>query len=109
MGNRENVQPQDLVRLRRRLDEYRRGSQPGKALPGWAWAAAGRLARRHGVHRSCRALGLEYNKLKRFSGAGASAGSGQARIGIPSRVAAPTRFVDLSGALAAGGECRLVL
>jgi len=107
MGNKENGQPQDLVRLRQRLDEYRRESQPGKALPGWAWAAAGKLARRHGVHRSSRALGLEYNKLKRLSGAAADH-SGQARTSRPKRRPS-VQFVDLSGALAVGGDCRLVL
>ena len=108
MGNRENGQRQDLVRLRQRLDEYRRESRPGKALPGWAWAAAGRLARRHGVHRSCRALGLEYNKLKRLSGAATADRSGQARTSRP-RKAASAQFLDLSGALSVGGDCRLVL
>ena len=106
MGNKENGQPQDLVRLRQRLDEYRRDSQPGKALPGWAWAAAGRLARRHGVHRSSRVLGLEYNKLKRLSGAAAADRPRQARR--PRRPLS-SQFVDLSGALAVGGDCRLVL
>ncbi len=108
MGNKENGQPQELVRLRQRLDEYRRDSQPGKALPGWAWAAAGRLARRHGVHRSSRVLGLEYNKLKRLSGAAAADQSGQARTSRRRRPSSP-QFVDLSGALAVGGDCRLVL
>jgi hypothetical protein len=107
MGNKENGQPQDLVRLRRRLDEHRRDSQPGKALPGWAWAAAGRLARRHGVHRSSQVLGLEYNKLKRLSGAADR--SGQGRSSRPKKPASPMQFVDLSGALTAGGDCRLVL
>ena len=107
MSNNENGQPQDLVRLRQRLAEYRRDSQPGKALPGWAWAAAGRLARRHGVHRSSRVLGLEYNKLKRLSGAAADR-SGQARTSGPRMPASP-QFVDLSGALSVGGDCRLVL
>ena len=107
MSNNENGQPQDLVRLRQRLDEYRRDSQPGKALPGWAWAAAGRLARRHGVHRSSQVLGLEYNKLKRLSGAAADR-SGQARTSGPRMPASP-QFVDLSGALSVGGDCRLVL
>jgi hypothetical protein len=107
MGNKENGQPQDLVRLRQRLDEYRRDSQAGKALPGWAWAAAGRLARRHGVHRSSQVLGLEYNKLKRLSGAAADR-SGQARTRTPRRPPSP-QFVDLSGAVTVGGDCRLLL
>jgi hypothetical protein len=108
MGNKENGQSPDLVRLRQRLDEYRRDSQPGKALPGWAWAAAGRLARRHGVHRSSRVLGLEYNKLKRLSGAAAADRPKPARTSRPRRPPSP-RFVDLSGALTVGGDCRLVL
>jgi len=33
MGNKGNGQPQHLIRQRQRLDEYRRGSRPGKALP----------------------------------------------------------------------------
>ena len=107
MGNKENGRPQDLVRLRQRLDEYRRDSQPGKALPGWAWAAAGSLARRHGVHRSSRVLGLEYNKLKRLSGAAADQ-SGRARTSRPRRPSS-AQFVDLSGALSVAGDCRLVL
>ncbi len=107
MSNKENGQPQDLVRLRQRVDEYRRDSQPGKALPGWAWAAAGSLARRHGVHRSSRVLGLEYNKLKRLSGAAADQ-SGRARTSRPRRPSS-AQFVDLSGALSVAGDCRLVL
>lgn len=107
MSNKENGQPQDLVRLRQRLDEYRRDSQPGKALPGWAWAAAGRLARRHGVHRSSRVLGLEYNKLKRLSGTAADRPR-LARTSTP-RKAPSAQFVDLTGALTVGGDCRLVL
>lgn len=108
MGNKENGQPQDLVRLRQRLDEYRRDSQAGKPLPGWAWAAAGRLARRHGVHRSSRVLGLEYNKLKRLSGAVAADRPRQAGTSTL-RKAPSAQFVDLSGALTVGGDCRLVL
>ena len=108
MDNKENGQPQDLVRLRQRLDEHRRDSQPGKALPRWAWAAAGRLARRHGVHRSSRVFGLEYNKLKRLSGTAAAGRPRQARTSGPRRSPSP-QFVDLSGALTVGGDCRLVL
>ncbi|MGH8291670.1 MAG: hypothetical protein ACREV7_22295 [Steroidobacteraceae bacterium] len=107
MSRTEREQPQDLVRLRRRLDEHRRGSRPGKALPGWVWAAAGRLARRHGVHRTARALGLEYNKLKRAGGAPAAieaAGSRQR----PS--AGAVKFLELTSGLGpAGPACRLRL
>jgi hypothetical protein len=68
MSRTESDQPADSGRLRQRLNEYRRGGSRGKALPGWVWAVAGRLVRRHGEYRTARALGLEYNKLKRASG-----------------------------------------
>ena len=110
MRKKENAQPQELVRLRQRLDGVRRGGRQGKALPEWTWTEAGRLARRHGVYLTCRALGLGYNKLKRVSGVGASAERpGQARTGRPRKATSPMQFVDLSGALATGGDCRLVL
>lgn len=107
MSRTESDQPADLDRLRQRLDEYRRGGSRGKALPGWVWAAAGRLARRHGVYRTARALGLEYNKLKRASGEPAVV----ARTGDRQRRrAGAVKFLDLTPALApAGAVCRLRL
>ena len=108
MSRTEREQPADLIRLRQRLDEYRRGSRRGMALPGWVWAAAGRLARRHGVNGTSRALGLEYNKLKRACGgllAAAAGGGGRAP-----RSKRSVKFVELAGALpAASGTCRLRL
>lgn len=109
MARTQGEQLADLIRMRRRLDEYRQSNASGKALPGWAWSAAAKLARRHGVHRTCRALGLEYNKLKRVSGGQSAsaigAASNQQRAGSSSAV----RFVELTGALPLGGACRLRL
>ncbi len=82
--------------MRRRLDEFRRGSRPGKALPQWAWPSAGKLARRYGVHATARALGLEYNKLKGASGVAtvpAVGKTGKRRAGAGSAV----KFVELGG------------
>ncbi|MGH8143718.1 MAG: hypothetical protein ACREU2_14520 [Steroidobacteraceae bacterium] len=107
MSGTENEKPRDLVGLRQRLDEYRRGSRPGKALPGWVWAAAGRLTRRHGVHRTARALGLEYNKLKRACGGPVAAAADGGR---PRRSAGAVKFLELTGALPpAGAACWLRL
>src|ERR1039458_10515560 len=61
-------QPRDLVRMRQRLDESRGSHARGVAWSAAVWAAAGRVARRHGVYVTARALGLEYNKLKGMSG-----------------------------------------
>ena len=110
MNRTENGPVPELIRLRRRLDEFRRGSSPGKALPGWAWSEAGRLARRHGVHRTARALGLEYNKLKRTSGAGpVAASAGRTAKQSPARGGA-VKFLELPNALPAQGQmCRVRL
>ena len=110
MNRTEHGPVSELIRLRRRLDEYRRGSSPGKALPGWAWSEAGRLARRHGVHRTARALGLEYNKLKRTSGAGpVAASAGRTAKHLSARRGA-VKFLELPSALPAQGQmCRVRL
>jgi hypothetical protein len=101
------TQPRELSRMRERLDEWRKGSARGVAFPEKLWASAGRLAQRHGVFRTARALGLEYNKLKRASGGAVG------RIGGAAKKAAvlkAVKFVELSGALPASrSECRLSL
>ncbi|HEY5264828.1 MAG TPA: hypothetical protein VIJ37_07520 [Steroidobacteraceae bacterium] len=101
------AQPRELSRMRERLDEWRKGNARGVAFPEKLWASAGRLAQRHGVFRSARALGLEYNKLKRASGGAVARIGGAAKK--PSR-AQPVKFVELSGALPVSArECRLSL
>ena len=106
MDKTENEQPADLGRLQKRLDEHRRNHGEDKALPGWVWAAAGRLARRHGVRQTAQALGLDREKLK-----GASGGSAQGRAprsGVK-RGGAVT-FIELASAPPPVPEaCRLTL
>jgi hypothetical protein len=53
-------QARDLVRVRQRLDEWRRGHAPRQGSPEKLWIAAGRLAKRHGIYVTARALGLVY-------------------------------------------------
>lgn len=109
MSRTNGEQPTELIRMRRRLDEFRRGTRPGIAFPGWVWAAAARLARRHGVHQTGRALGLEYNKLKRATGGGAVAAGGSVRSKRSTAGSKAVKFIELTGALRLGGTCRLVL
>jgi hypothetical protein len=100
-------QPRDLLRLRGKLDAWRTSNARGAAFPGALWSAAGRVARRHGVYVTARALGLEYNKLKRMSGAVGSRASGQrAARSVPK----PVTFIDVTGVLpGSAGGCRLSL
>jgi hypothetical protein len=56
--------PPDMRKVYRRLQRWR-GSHAGRVrLPDSLWAAAGELAREHGINRTAKALHLEYGKLK---------------------------------------------
>jgi hypothetical protein len=47
------------------FDQWRKSRRGRSPIPDELWAAAGELARRHGVNRISRALRLEFNHLKR--------------------------------------------
>ncbi len=56
----------ELDRVRRRLDEWRRTRTYSRApIPRALWAGAVRLARRHGLYQTARALHVDYGSLKR--------------------------------------------
>jgi hypothetical protein len=101
------TQPRGLSRMRERLDAWRRDTARGVAFPEKLWRSAGRLAQRHGVYATARALGLEYNKLKRASGgAVARIGGGAKRPAVLK----PVKFIELTGALPVSPSgCRLSL
>ena len=66
-ARRTLVAAKEMARTRGHLDRWRRTRPVGVAMPEKLWVAAAKLARRHGVYQTARALGLEYNKLKRLS------------------------------------------
>src|SRR5665213_3327214 len=100
-------QARDLARMRRRLDEWRRSHARGVAFSPKLWSAAGRVARRHGVYVTARALGLEYNKLKGMSGGVIARVPGKATLPSTPK---PMKFIELTGALPANTSgCRLSL
>jgi hypothetical protein len=77
------------------------------AIPEKLWASAGRLAQRHGVYTTARALGLEYYKLKRASGCAVTKAVGRAKT---SAIPRAMKFVELTGALpVTASGCRLSL
>lgn len=106
-GTEGRPAPRELLRMRERLDEWRKSEARGRAFPETLWAAAGRVAGKHGVFLSSRVLGLEYNKLKR-----ASRGVFN-RVGVRSdrsSMARPVKFIELTGALPVSPSgCRLSL
>ena len=100
-------QARELARMRQRLDDWRGSHKRGVAFPPKLWSAAGRVARRHGVYVTARALGLEYNKLKGMSGGVIARVPGKAKI--PSN-RKPMKFIELTGALPVSlSGCRLSL
>jgi hypothetical protein len=92
--------------MRQRLDEWRGSHKRGVAFPAKLWSAAARVAQRHGVFRTARALGLEYNKLKGMSGVIARVPGKAKRPSKPD----PMEFIELTGVLpVTRSECRLSL
>jgi hypothetical protein len=62
--------PAAMRKVYRRLERWR-SQRTGRArIPEALWAAAGELAREHGVNPVSRVLGLEFNHLKRIAESG---------------------------------------
>src|SRR5689334_16087560 len=92
--------PAAMREVYRRLQRWRSERKGRARIPEALWAAAGELAREHGVNQVSRALHLEFSHLKRVTEAGAQNGGKQ---GTPS-------FVELiAPSTAAGRECILEL
>ena len=66
--------PAGLERVRMGLATWREQRRGGERIPNELWGEASRAVRQYGLHRVSKALGLDYNHLKRRSGrcAGAS-------------------------------------
>jgi len=89
-----------MEQTHRRLERWRETRTAGLPIPEKLWAAAAKLAQRHGVYPTARALGLEYNKLKRLSETG----------GETQRARPAPAFVELMAPQPAGvSECRIEL
>ena len=78
-----------LERVRVELAKWREHRVGGERIPEGVWGEAARAAREYGLNRVSKALGLDYNQLKRRSGGGA-------RATEPMKGAGPV-FVELEG------------
>jgi len=91
--------PPDMRKVYRRLRRWRSSHARRVPFPDALWAAAGALAREHGINRTAKALSLEYGKLKERAGAaGPEKKVGRkARSEIPrhTRPLAPPTFMEL--------------
>jgi hypothetical protein len=57
--------PARLERVRQRFERWRRTRQVGARIPEALWVSAVKAAGRYGVHRTARALSVDYYALKR--------------------------------------------
>jgi hypothetical protein len=64
MTNEISDIPPDMRKVYRRLRRWRSSHVRREPFPDALWAAAGELARDHGINRTAKALRLEYGKLK---------------------------------------------
>ena len=97
--------PARLEGVRRRFERWRRTRKVRSRIPEPLWASAVKLAGRYGLHRTAKALRVDYYALKkRVEGAPAAIASK-----TPAEVAGAT-FLELpSPAWAGSGECTLEL
>jgi hypothetical protein len=87
----------------RRLERWRSKRKGRARIPEPLWAAAGELAREHGVNQVARVLRLEFNHLKRVAQSdrrpAGKAGALPAFVELiaPQTAAAPTCIIELEG------------
>jgi hypothetical protein len=125
-GNAWRELPARVEEVRRRLERWRGTSQSRSRIPEPLWVAAVKVAGRYGIHRTAKALRLDYYSLKRRverevakKQAATEVGTAAQRRGArksgvrisraPAASAAAT-FLELPApAWAASGECVLEL
>ena len=103
--------PARLEDLRRRFERWRRSRKVRTRIPEPLWAAAVKSAERYGIHRTARALRVDYYALKeRVEQNAVSAGAQQDPATTASKMAAEAEFFELPTAAWPGsGECTLEL
>ncbi len=87
----------------RKLQRWRSKRQGRTPIPEPLWAAAGKLAREHGVNPVARALGLEFNRLRQMAEVGSAPASRKrtppafVEVIAPSESVAPQCAIELEG------------
>ena len=93
MSHNKTAIPDDLLLVSRQVEEWRSAHPPRSRLPETIWAAAAEMAQRHGLHRTAKALRMDYMRLKKR---------------LPVRappLTAPPAFLELLAAPTGGPEC----
>lgn len=93
MSHNKTTLPDDLLQVSRQVEEWRSAHPPRSRLPETIWAAATEMAERHGLHRTAKALRMDYMRLKKR---------------LPAAVQprpAPPAFLELLASSAGQAEC----
>ena len=91
--NSDKELPAGLERVRMGLATWREQRRGGERIPNGLWGEAARAARQYGLNRVSKALGLDYNHLKRR----AARCAGATVRGVP-------EFVELTEGFAGEGQ-----
>lgn len=99
--NPEDI-PDVMRKIYRRLERWRSRRRGRMPIPKPLWAAAGAIAREHGIFRTSKVLHLEFNKLKEFA---------QSRVSRRKRTttSTPPQFVELMTTPSGVSECVIEL
>jgi hypothetical protein len=101
--------PARLAALLRRFEDWRRTHQPRSRIPEPLWRSAVKVAGVYGLHRTARALRLDYYALKKRVEHEAAVNDSTAAVpaaGLDAEAATP--FLELVPHLS-GGECLVEL
>ena len=103
--------PARLEELRRRFERWRRTRKVRSRIPEPLWNSAVTAAGLYGIHRTAKALRVDYYALKkRVEQNAALAGTQQEPAATASKMAAEAEFLELPAAAWPGaGECTLEL
>ncbi len=103
--------PARLENLRQRFERWRRTRKVQSRIPEPLWAAAVTAAGKYGIHRTAKALRVDYYALKkRVEQNAALAGTQQEPAATAGKAAAEATFLELPAAAWPGaGECTLEL
>ena len=101
MPRQQTPIPPDLVELSHRLEQWRSEHSKRSRLPESIWSAAVEIAKRYGLHRTTKALRLDYAGLKkRMPAVEQAAGSppGFLELLVPTAVSTPECVVEWESA-----------
>ena len=103
--------PARLEGVRRRFERWRRSRKIRTRIPEPLWASAVKVADRYGIHRTAKALRVDYYALKeRVEQNAVSAGAQRGPAPNASSMVAEAEFLELPAAAWPGsGECILEL